>query len=164
MINMVSRRPTGEVGGKDENGADKAGRVWLSTDRKGVLSENLKWRFVTKAERSNDLGAFEPGSGVRLAPSMTYTFADGTKLTLGATYTHIGQDHAGGARLRYNGSVVVAPFGKIDRDLNAGQPAYDWYKRDQLTLPAEVIHEFDTGWTLTNNTRIGASDVDESPV
>lgn len=164
MINMVSKRPTGEVGGKDEMGVDETGRVWLSTDRNGVLSENLKWRFVAKAERTNDLGVFEPGSGAFLAPSMTYTFADGTELTVGATYTHIDQDHVGGAWLPYNGSVVDAPFGKIDRDFNSGEPAYDWYKRDQLTLSAEVNHEFDNGWTLTNNTRIGASDVDESAV
>lgn len=164
LVNMVSKRPTGNTGGKDTLGVDETGRVWLQTDRQGVLSDRLQWRFVAKAERTDDVGAFDPGSRFLLAPSMKYTTEGGTEVTLGLTYTKIDEDHVGGSWLPYVGTVERASFGYIDRDFNSGEPGYDEYKRDQLTVSAEVAHRFDNGWRLVNNTRLGWSDIDESQV
>ncbi len=164
MINMVTKRPTGETGGKDELGVDETGRVWLQTDRQGAVSEDLQWRLVAKVQRTDEEGAFDSGSNILLAPSLKYSMQDGTVLTLAATYTRTDEDHVGGAWLPYVGTVVAAPFGYIDRDFNSGEPGYDEYKRDQLTLSAEITHDFANGWKLTNNTRLGWSKVDESQV
>ena len=164
LVNMISKRPTGETGGRDTLGADETGRIWLQTDRQGVASPNLKWRFVAKAERTDEEGAFDPGSRFLLAPSMTYTAQDGTEVTLGLTYTKIDEDHVGGSWLPYYGSVEAASFGRIARDFNSGEPRYDEYKRDQVTVSSEISHRFDGGWRLVNNTRLGWSEVKESQV
>lgn len=164
LINMISKRPTGNTGGKDTLGVDETGRVWLQTDREGVASPNLQWRFVAKAERTSEEGTFDPGSRFLLAPSMKYTAENGTEVTLGLTYTKIDEDHVGGSWLPYTGSVKSASFGRIARDFNSGEPRYDEYKREQLTLSSEIAHRFDSGWRLVNNTRLGWSDVDESQV
>ena len=162
IINMVSKRPTGETGGTDTMGVDSTGRVWLETDRQGVTSTDLAWRFVGRAERTDDMGVFDDGSRLFLAPSVRFALDSGTEITLAATYTKIDEDHVGGGWLPYVGTVVDAPFGRIDRDFNTSEPAYDWYKRDQVTVSAEISHQFDGGWRLVNNSRIGWSDVDES--
>lgn len=162
IINMVSKRPTGEPGGTDTLGVDNTGRVWAETDRQGVTASGLAWRFVGKAERTDDMGVFESGGRLFLAPSVRFALDSGTEITLAATYTKIDEDHVGGGWLPYVGTVVDAPFGRIDRDFNTSEPGYDWYKRDQLTVSAEVSHEFDNGWRLVNNSRLGWSDVDES--
>ncbi|MFT4149319.1 MAG: TonB-dependent siderophore receptor [Paracoccaceae bacterium] len=166
IVNMVSKRPTGETGGKDELGVDESGRVWLSTDRQGVISDNLQYRFVAKAERTDDMGVFEPGSRFLLAPSLQYTTAGGTEITLGLSYDKIDEDHVGGAWLPYYGAVkdASATFGRIDRDFNSGEPGYDEYKRDQVMLSSEIAHSFDSGWRLVNNTRLGWSHLKESSV
>lgn len=162
IINMVSKRPTGETGGTDTMGVDSSGRVWLETDRQGVTATDLAWRFVAKAERTDDMGVFEDGSRLFLAPSVRFALDSGTEIMLAATYTKIDEDHVGGGWLPYVGTVVDAPFGRIDRDFNTSEPGYDWYKRDQLTVSSEISHQFDNGWRLVNNSRLGWSDVDES--
>lgn len=162
IINMVSKRPTGETGGTDTMGVDSSGRVWLETDRQGVTATDLAWRFVAKAERTDDMGVFEDGSRLFLAPSVRFALDSGTEIVLAATYTKIDEDHVGGGWLPYVGTVVDAPFGRIDRDFNTSEPGYDWYKRDQLTVSSEISHQFDNGWRLVNNSRLGWSDVDES--
>ena len=164
IVNMVSKRPSGTPGGTDTLGADSSGRVWLETDRQGVTASDLSWRFIGKVERTDGMGAFDPGARAYLAPSLAFSLENGTQITLAATYTKVDEDHVGGSWLPYIGTVVDAPFGKIDRDFNSGEPALDWYKRDQFTLSAEVAHSFDNGWRLVNNTRLGWSDVDESQV
>lgn len=162
IVNMVSKRPDGSTGGEDKMGVDSTGRAWLETDRQGVLKNGLEWRFVGKAERTDDMGVFEPGNRIFLAPSASYTTQDGTKLTFAATYTNIDEDHVGGSWLPYVGTVTAADYGHIDRDFNTSEPGYDWYKRDQLTLSSEISHPLDGGWRLVNNARIGWSKVDES--
>lgn len=162
IINMVSKRPTGVPGGADTLGVDSTGRVWAETDRQGVTASGLAWRFVGKAERTDDMGVFEDGGRLFLAPSVQFALDGGTEVTLAATYTRIDEDHVGGGWLPYVGTVVDAPFGRIDRDFNTSEPGYDWYKRDQLTVSAEVSHDFGNGWRLVNNSRLGWSEVDES--
>ncbi|WP_151718822.1 TonB-dependent siderophore receptor [Gemmobacter serpentinus] len=164
IVNMVSKRPTDTPGGTDTLGVDSSGRVWLETDRQGVTASDLSWRFIGKVERTDDMGVFDPGARVYLAPSIAFSLDGGTQVNLSATYTKIDEDHVGGGWLPYIGTVVDAPYGKIDRDFNSGVPAYDWYKRDQFTLSSEISHNFDGGWRLVNNTRFGWSDVDESTV
>ena len=164
IVNMVTKRPTGTPGGTDTLGVDSTGRAWLQTDREGVTASGLQWRFVGKAERTDDMGVFEPGSRVYLAPSVSFQTAGGTDVTLGATYTNIAEDHVGGGWLPYVGTVVDAPFGRIDRDFNTGEPGYDDYDRDQFTLSSEIAHDLGNGWRVVNNTRLGQSDVSESSV
>lgn len=164
IVNMVTKRPTGTPGGTDTLGVDSTGRAWLQTDREGVTASGLQWRFVGKAERTDDMSVFEPGSRVYLAPSVSFQTAGGTDVTLGATYGTIKEDHVGGGWLPYIGTVVDAPFGRIARDFNTGEPGYDDYDGEQFTLSSEIAHDLGNGWRVVNNTRLGQSDKAESSV
>lgn len=163
LLNYVSKRPTGTPGGSYELGLDENGRVWAGIDANGLTAGGLAWRFTGKTERTDGYGVFEDGFRGVLAPSLSFSLDGGTDVTLLASYTRIDEDHAGGSWLPYYGTVEDAPFGRIDRDFNTGEPGLDWYERDQLLLTSIVEHDFG-GWTLTNTTRAGWSDVDESSV
>ncbi|MFD1911997.1 TonB-dependent siderophore receptor [Halodurantibacterium flavum] len=164
LLNYVSKMPTGTDDGMAELGVDENGRVWAGADQNGVTAGGLRWRLVSKLARTDGYGAFDDGVHGVIAPSLSFTLDGGTDVTLMASYTHIDEDHVGGAWLPYYGTVEDIGFGRIDRDFNSGEPALDWYRRDQLLLSSIVRHQFDNGLTLTNTSRLSWSDVDESQV
>ncbi|WP_375687144.1 TonB-dependent siderophore receptor [Pseudooceanicola sp. LIPI14-2-Ac024] len=162
IINYVSRLPTGDTGGKLSVGVDETGSGEVTYDQQGVTANGLAWRFTGKLARQDGRGAFDPGWRGVIAPSVSYTTDAGTKLTFALSYTKIDETHVGGAWLPYVGTVEAAPFGYIDREFNTGDPDYDWYKRDQILATGIVEHQLDSGWKLTNTTRVGWAEIDES--
>lgn len=161
LLNYVTKAPTGVEGGELEVGADENGRAWTSVDVNTATINGVAYRFTGKLERVDGYGAFDPGFHGYLAPSVKMSFGE-TDVTLSASYTNINEDHVGGSWLPYYGTVKAAPFGYIDRDFNTSDPEYDWYKRDQVLLSSLVEHDFGNGWSLSNTTRFGWSDIDES--
>lgn len=162
LVNYVSKVPTGSTGGSAEIGLDDEGRVWAGIDSNAVSEGGLAYRLTGKIERTDGNGAFDEGFRGILAPSLSFTTEAGTEVTLLASYTKIDEDHVGGAWLPYTGTVVSGDFGRIDRDFNTGEPALDWYEREQFMATGIFRHDLGNGWTLSNTTRAGWSDVDES--
>ncbi|MEO5614915.1 MAG: hypothetical protein ABIR04_08355 [Cypionkella sp.] len=120
-------------------------------------------RFTGKVENVDGHGAFNNGFHGILGAGASTPLQDGSELTELLNYTKMNEDHVGGAWLPYVGSVVDAPFGKIDREFNNGEPGEDPYTRDQVL--ATAIWEKDMGgWTLSNTTRLSWADVAESSV
>lgn len=163
LVNMVTKRPTGEDKREVETGFDAEGGVWTALDMNGT-EDNYDWRLVARAAETAGNGAFEDGFRGFIAPSVSFHTANGTDVTLSASYMNIDETHVGSAWLPYTGTVEAASFGFIDRDFNTGEPDYDWYNREQLTLSAEVANTIGGGWTLSNATRFGYADVTEGSV
>ena len=161
VVNMVSKRPTGEAGGAATLGFGTDSRLWGTLDMNGVTPGSA-WRFLGKLERQKANGAFDDGFTGLLAPSMTFDMGEATQVTLWASYLRVDETHVGGAWLPYNGTVEAADFGFIPRDFNGSDPDHDWYKRDQFTLGSEVRHDFGNGWQLVQGVRLSWSDIDES--
>ncbi len=164
LVNMVTKRPTGDDAREAEFGVDSDGSAWAGLDYQGTTENGANWRLVARGALTDGNGVFEAGNRGFIAPSFSFTTDGGTDVTLSASYTKISETHVGNAWLPYVGTVVAADFGYIDRDFNTGEPGYDWYERDQLTLSAEIAHRFDNGWQLSNNLRLGASHLREGAV
>jgi len=162
LVNYVSKVPTGTTGGSAEVGVNEEGRAWAGIDSNGVTEGGLAYRLIGKVARVDGNGAFDEGFHGILAPSLSFTTEAGTEVTLLASYTKVDEDHTGGAWLPYVGTVVSGSFGRIDRDFNTGEPALDWYEREQFLATGIFRHDFGNGWTLTNTSRAGWSDIDES--
>ncbi|PZR00113.1 MAG: TonB-dependent siderophore receptor [Cereibacter sphaeroides] len=163
ILNYVSKVPTGVPGSEAEIGINETGGAWGSFDTNGVTQGGGAFRFSGKLESVDGNGAFEGGYHGILGAGFTSELDDGSELTFLLNYTNIDEDHVGGAWLPYEGTVEAAPFGYIDREFNTGEPAVDWYKRDQVM--ATVMWNKDFGnWKLSNTTRFAWSDVDESSV
>jgi iron complex outermembrane receptor protein len=163
LLNYVTKRPTGEVGKTVEMGVDENGRAWLSYDQNSLTAGGSAYRFTGKIQRVDGHGAFESGLTGIVGAGFTTSLDDGSDVTLLFNYTNMREDHVGGAWLPYAGTVEDAPFGRIDREFNTGEPAVDWYKRDQAM--ATLIWEKEIGaWKVSNTTRLAWADVDESSV
>lgn len=163
LLNYVTKRPTGEPGQSVEVGADETGRYWSTYDRNSVTADGTAYRFTGKLQSVGGHGAFDRGLYGILGAGVTKTLGDGSDLTLMFNYTNMREDHVGGAWLPYVGSVVDAPFGRIDREFNTGEPAVDDYSRDQALATAIWEKDFGT-WKISNTTRLAWADVQESSV
>lgn len=163
IVNYVTKQPTGQNSTEVELGFDEHGRVWTSVDQNRVIDRSTAYRFLGKLERQDGHGAFEPGFHGLLSGSIRHETAAGAELSFGLDYLRIDEDHVGNAWLPYVGTVVDAPFGRIDRDFNTGEPGHDRYERDQVTARFGFSQEIGA-WRIENNARIGWSNVEEDSV
>lgn len=163
ILNYVSKTPTGEQGGEIEVGGNEYGGLWTSFDANTATTNGLSLRYFGRLEQTAGNGAFEKGQDSLLGMGLTKEFEDGSELTFLLNYTGADEDHVGGAWLPYTGTVEAADFGFIDPTFNTGEPAVDWYYRDQFM--ATTIYEKQVGsWLFSNTTRLAWSSVDESSV
>lgn len=162
LINMISKRPTGERIRKIETGVDSNGTASFGFDIGDQLNETVAARVSGRIAGGNGYTDFEENFRGTVSPSLKIDLSDTTELTLLANYTHLDGVHNGGAFLPYVGTVVAAPFGKIDRDANFTEPGIDDYDREQGALGYELKHNFGDGWKATQAARIAYSDVEES--
>lgn len=162
LINMVSKRPTGERIRKIEAGIDNNGTASFGFDIGDTLSDKVAARISGRIAGGDGYTDFEEKFRGTVSPSLKIDLSDTTELTVLANYTHLDGVHNGGAFLPYVGTVVAAPFGYIPRDANFTEPDIDDYNREQGALGYELKHNFGNGWKATQAARIAYSDVKEA--
>lgn len=162
LINMVSKRPTGERIRKIEAGIDNNGTASFGFDFGDTLSDTVAARINGRIAGGDGYTDFEEKFRGTVSPSLKIDLSDTTELTVLANYTHLDGVHNGGAFLPYVGTVVAAPFGYIARDANFTEPDIDDYNREQGALGYELKHTFGNGWKATQAARIAYSDVKET--
>jgi iron complex outermembrane receptor protein len=166
IVNYVSKRPTGERFLTTETGINNLGNAYLGIDGGDVLADgDVSYRLTGKlsgggweTKNARDLRGVVQGS-------VTYTPSDATSITLYGTYQNVDLDHTSTGFLPFIGTAVDAPGGvRIPRDLNYGEPAIDLYQRQQYTVGYEIEQELDGNWTVRQNARYAAVDVNEDNI
>lgn len=161
LVNYVSKRPTGERLRYAEVGVADTGKAFTGIDVGDTAGEDFAYRLTGRVAGGDGATDFADGFRGTLAPSLTYAPNDRTSITVLSDYTFIDETHNGGAFLPYVGTVVEAPFGRIDRDANFTEPDLDKYLRRQVSIGYQAEHVFDNGLTARQNLRYGHSDVHE---
>ena len=161
IVNYISKRPTGERLRYVETGINSYGNGYLGFDIGDKASDVVDYRINGKISGGNNYTDFSKDFLGVISPSITWKPDDATKFTILANYTHLDLTHDGGSFLPYYGTVVDAPFGKIDRKANFTEPSIDDYNREQASIGYELEHTFDNGWTVRQNLRYGYSGVRE---
>ncbi|MEI2297016.1 TonB-dependent siderophore receptor [Ensifer sp. MJa1] len=155
IVSLISKRPQEETSAYVETGINNFGNAFLGFDANGPLNEAINYRVTGKVsggdnytDHSEDLRGF-------ILPQITYQPDDATSLTVYGLLQGLDQVHTGGAFLPYVGTVVDAPFGKIDREAFFGEPDIDTGTYVQQMIGYEFQHEFDSGWQFSQNLRYG---------
>ena len=161
LVNYVSKRPTGERLRYMELGIDDAGTAFTGVDIGDTVDEHFSSRFVGRIQGGD--GHTDESGGFRgiAAPSLTWKPNDSNTVTFLANYTFIDETHNGGGFLPYVGTVVDAPFGKIDRDANFTEPDIDKYVKRQASIGYEFEHLAENDLTFRQNFRYGHSELHE---
>ncbi|MEN3164048.1 TonB-dependent siderophore receptor [Tistrella mobilis] len=160
LINLVSKRPTGERLRHVETGINNWGNAFLGFDIGDALDADRSYRVTGKVSGGHwETDEAEDFRGV-IAPSYTWE-GDRTRVTLLGMYQDQDQTHTGGF-WPYVGSVVPAAFGRIPRDFYYSEEDEDSYRRKQAMLGWEVEHDLNDAVTLRQNARYSLTDVRES--
>jgi iron complex outermembrane receptor protein len=166
IVNMVSKRPTGERFLRTQTGINNFGNAYVGLDGGDVLADgDLAWRLTGKlsgggweTKNARDLRGVVQGSA-------TWSPSEETALTVYGSYQNVDLDHTSTGFLPYIGTVVDAPgIGRIPRNLNYGEPAIDVYQRQQFTVGYELEQDINADWTVRQNARYAAVDLNEDYV
>jgi iron complex outermembrane receptor protein len=163
IVNMVSKRPTGERLRYTETGVNNFGNAYAGFDI-GDANEtgNVSYRLTGKVSG----GGWETKDADDLrgsiAGSVKFEPTDATSLTLYGTYMRMGLDHTSTGFLPYEGTAVDrAGVGRIPRDFNYGDPGQDVYDRQQATIGYELEHDLNGDWTIKQNVRYATVSLNE---
>lgn len=164
FINMISKRPTDEPLRYVETGINSFGNGYLGLDFGDKLGSDdvLSYRLTGKISGGGwETDKADDFRGT-IAPSLTWSPDDATRLTILSSYQNIDLTHTSTGFLPYVGTVVDSPgFGRIPRDLFYGDEKFDTYDRQQAMIGYEFEHTFDNNWTVRQNLRYASVSLNE---
>lgn len=157
IVNMMRKQPTDDPSYSIELGVNNIGNAFVGIDfsdrlsADGVYSYRLTGKVAggdTYSDFTNDLRGF-------IMPQLTISPDDTTQLTVYGYLSGLDEVHSGNGFFPYVGTVVNAPFGKIDRKAFYGEPDIDNETYAQQMLGYSFESELDNGWTVSSNSRYG---------
>ena len=155
LVNYVRKRPTDEPYYYTEIGINSNGNAFTGFDVSDKLgnSGTMTYRLTGKIAGGDNYSDFSHDLRGFVMPQVTISPDEATKLTIWGMASGLDQVHVGNGFFPYVGTVVDAPFGKIDRKAFYGEPDIDSGKYAQQMLGAEFEHDFDNGWKVSSNMR-----------
>jgi iron complex outermembrane receptor protein len=114
-----------------------------------------KYRVTGKVSGGDNYTDYSEDLRGFIMPQITFEPDAQTSATLYGYFSALDQVHIGNGFLPYVGTVVDAPFGKLDRKAFYGEPDIDNGRVYQSMVGYEVSHEFDNGWKISQNARYG---------
>jgi len=155
IVSLISKRPSDGSSTYVETGINNNGNAFLGIAVNRPLDDAINYRVTGKVSGGNNYTDHSEDMRGFILPQITYQPDDATSLTVYGLLQGLDQVHTGGGFLPYVGTVVDAPFGKIDRKAFFGEPAIDTGTYVQQMLGYEIKHEFDSGWQFSQNLRYG---------
>lgn len=155
IINLISKRPLDEPLYYTEVGINSNGNAFTGFDVNDKLNDDgtVRYRLTGKVAGGDNYSDYSEDLRGFILPQVTYAPDDATSLTVFGLLQGLDQVHVGNGFLPYVGTVEDAPFGKIDRDAYYSEPDIDEGSYTQQMLGYEFKHDFDNGWTFTQNAR-----------
>ncbi|MDK1375076.1 MULTISPECIES: TonB-dependent siderophore receptor [unclassified Sinorhizobium] len=155
IINLISKRPLDEPFHYAEIGINNDGNAFTGFDLNDSLNEDgtVRYRLTGEVAGGDNYSDFSEDLRGFVLPQIAYAPDDATSLTVYGLLQGLDQLHVGNGFLPYVGTVVDAPFGKIDRDAFYGEPDLDEGTYAQQMIGYEAKHELESGWTFTQNAR-----------
>lgn len=155
ILNYVRKRPTDEPYYYTEIGINSNGNAFTGFDVSDKLgsSDTMNYRVTGKIAGGDNYSDFSEDLRGFIMPQVTISPDEATKLTVWGMVSGLDQVHVGNGFFPYVGTVVDAPFGKIDRKAFYGEPDIDTGTYAQQMLGAEFEHDFDNGWKVSSNMR-----------
>jgi len=156
LVNMIGKRPLDEKFFYTETGINNYGNAFFNFDGGDVSKDDVvSYRMTGKIAGGDKAGDYADDLRGVFMPQITWKPDESTKLNLYAYYSQLDQHNSTNGYFPYVGTVVDASFGKIDPDANYGEPDSDFSHTKQYMIGYDVEHEFDNGWTWSQNARYG---------
>lgn len=154
IVNLIGKRPLDENRVYTETGINNHRTAFFNFDVNRVFEEEgITTRLIGRVA-GGDTASGDEFRGV-VAPQAILSPDDATKLTVYGYYSKLDQQTGTNGFFPYVGTVVDAPFGKIEPDADFGEPSTDFSEIRQSMLGYEFEHEFENGVTFAQTARYG---------
>lgn len=154
LVNMVGKRAPDEKLLYTEAGINSDGNAFFGFDAGDVLQDGaFSYRLTGKIAGGDQYTDYSEDFRGGIMPQFTWKPDESTKLNVYGFYSALDQVHVGNGFYPYVGTVVDAPFGKIDPKSFYGEPDIDHGEYQQTMIGYGVEHELDSGWKLSQNAR-----------
>jgi iron complex outermembrane receptor protein len=153
LVNLVTKRPPAQTSNELVATFGSYDRKQFQGDLGGPLDRDGHWRYrlVGMYRDSNTQVNYVPDDRWLVAPAITWTPSPNTTLTILGDYQH---DNTGWSQfLPSQGVLTPNPNGPIPTDFFAGEPNYDFFKRNQWSFGSLFEHRFNDTWTVRNTFR-----------
>lgn len=155
LINLVSKRPTGEKAGEIQTTVGTDNRVEAAFDVMDKLpgSDTVSYRLVGKAAKADTMEDGLKTRRLSVAPSVMWSPDDQTKVTVHAFYQN--EPDAGYRNFREaKGTLTPTAYGYVPRDFLVSDPNVQKSTREQASIGYQAEHRFDNGVTIRQNARV----------
>lgn len=159
IVNLTSRRPQSEFGGELQAQYGRYDHKQLAGDVTGPLGDKFAYRLTALWRDRGTQMDFVDSERIYVAPALTWSITDATKITFLGYWQDDVIDGDGGGFLPAEGVVLPNPNGRIPTSFNVGEPGYNTYQREQFGAGWDVSHDFGNGWSLQQNAKYSSSDV-----
>lgn len=161
LLNMVSKRPTGQPLHEVQAQVGSFDLRELAFDFGGPLTEDGHWLYrLTALGRNSDTATdFIRDDRYFLAPALTWKPSQSTSLTLLSRWQK-GLTASGAGFLPAGGTLLPNPNGRIPRDRFTGEPGENNYDKSLASIGYEFRHDFANGVTFSQNLRYENSNAD----
>lgn len=153
MVNLVSKRPTGETVRSVEAGVGNDRMAYGAFDLMGVVPQHnsVAYRFVGKYWRTDTEDMLER-ERVAFAPSISFNRNGDTRLTVQAFYQN---DPKAGQRNFRQAAGLLYPtkYGYIPRDFQVSDPNYEKNTERQYGIGYKFEHDFNNWLMFRQNVR-----------
>ncbi|WP_417844712.1 TonB-dependent siderophore receptor [Thalassospira sp.] len=154
IVNMVSKKPTGDTAHSVEFTAGTDNLFSTAGDFSGVLSveKGISWRMVAKGMSEDEQAGDVDKKRIAVMPSINWSPNEKTSLTVSLMYQN---DPDAGTRnfLMAQGLVTPTSSGYIPQDFYIGNPNFEESSRTQASAGYELEHAVSNGVTLRQNAR-----------
>lgn len=164
VINMVSKRPSAEAVREVGLSIGNNDRYQGSFDLGGALNADGSLLFRLNGLFRNSSGQTDFSRDDRnfIAPALTWKPSSRTKVTLLAEVT---RDRMTPESAWPIGALIAPnPNGRIPRERFVGEPGVDHYDRNASSVTYLLEHQLNDHWTLRQNARYAALDIDYQQV
>lgn len=160
LINVVSRRP------QFDGGSGQVAVEYGSFDRKQAdldvnkeINDDLVFRLLALGRKNGTRVDKVNAERLFLAPSLTWKMSDDTKLTILTSY----QKDDSNPYLQFlpmEGTLTDNPNGRISDKTAIGNPDWEKFGREQLSLGYEFEHAFNSDLSFFQAARYSHMDID----
>ncbi|EMD99489.1 TonB-dependent siderophore receptor [Pseudomonas stutzeri] len=154
LLNLVSKRPQAEQRSELQLQYGSFDRKQIAFDSTGPLDDDgtLLYRVVAIQRDSQTQVDHTKDNRLVFMPSLTWRPNEQFEWTLMA---NVQKDDSGttSSFLPHRGTVLSAPYGKIDTDRFVSEPGFDEYDTEQKALTSQMSWQLDDTWTLRQNLR-----------
>jgi iron complex outermembrane receptor protein len=155
IYNLTSRRPDARAGGEIQLKYGTQDFKQAAGTITGELTDGVSARLTGLYRDRDSQTDLVTAKRAYIAPAVSWQIGPDTQITGLGHYQHDRVEGDTNGFLPALGVLFPNPVGKVRRDINLGEPDYNFYRRNQWGAGYELTHRFSDRLRFTQNARWG---------